>query len=64
MLTLLSQWFLVCCVLYSSAFLYGLDTTIVADVQVPIVERFGSVDKLSWLGTGFPLGSVATILPM
>ncbi|EFR04035.1 hypothetical protein MGYG_07041 [Nannizzia gypsea CBS 118893] len=58
------KWFLVCCVLYSSAFLYGLDTTIVADVQVPIVERFGSVDKLSWLGTGFPLGSVATILPI
>ncbi|EGD97384.1 hypothetical protein TESG_04795 [Trichophyton tonsurans CBS 112818] len=58
------KWFLVCCVLYSSAFLYGLDTTIVADVQVPIVERFGSVDKLSWLGTGFSLGSVATILPI
>ncbi|KAM5444973.1 hypothetical protein MferCBS31731_000429 [Microsporum ferrugineum] len=58
------KWFLVCCVLYSTIFLYGLDTTIVADVQVPIVERFGSVDKLSWLGTGFPLGSVATILPI
>jgi len=50
--------------LLSTALLYGLDTTIVADVQAPVVEHFGSIQKLSWLGTGFPLGSVATILPM
>ncbi|KAF2111582.1 MFS multidrug transporter-like protein [Lophiotrema nucula] len=55
------QWLLIAFAVYSSAFLYGLDTTIVAVVQGPVVERFGDVEKLGWLGIGFPLGSVATI---
>ncbi|KAK2863642.1 hypothetical protein FQN49_004135 [Arthroderma sp. PD_2] len=58
------RWTLAVIVLLASAFLYGLDTTIVADVQAPVVEQFGDVQKLSWLGSGFPLGSVATILPI
>jgi hypothetical protein len=56
------KWFLVLFALYSSAFLYGLDNTIVADVQVAVVEQFGSVEKIGWLGIGFPLGSIAVIL--
>ncbi len=44
--------------------LYGLDTTIAADIQPDIVKAFGQIQKLSWIGTGFPLGSVATILPI
>ncbi|KAF2011453.1 MFS general substrate transporter [Aaosphaeria arxii CBS 175.79] len=55
------QWTLIALAVYSSAFFYGLDTTIVAVVQGPIVERFGEVEKLGWLGIGFPLGSIATI---
>lgn len=55
------QWLLVVFAVYSSAFLYGLDTTIVSVVQGPVVSRFGHVEKLGWLGIGFPLGSVATI---
>ncbi|DAA73058.1 TPA_exp: Uncharacterized protein A8136_4983 [Trichophyton benhamiae CBS 112371] len=58
------SWTLAVIVLLASAFLYGLDTTIVADVQAPVIEQFGAVQKLSWLGSGFPLGSVATILPI
>ncbi|EGD88954.1 hypothetical protein H112_03871 [Trichophyton rubrum D6] len=58
------SWTLAVIVLLASSFLYGLDTTIVADVQAPVVEQFGAVQKLSWLGSGFPLGSVATILPI
>ena len=50
--------------LYSTAFLYGLDTTIAADVQPDIVKSLGEINKLTWIGTGFPLGSVATILPI
>jgi MFS family permease len=42
--------------------LYGLDNTIVADIQAPIIETFGSVEKLAWLGIGFPLGSISVIL--
>ncbi|KAF2432410.1 MFS general substrate transporter [Tothia fuscella] len=56
------KWFLICIAVYSTAFLYGLDNTIVADIQASAVETFGSVEKLGWLGIGFPLGSIATIL--
>jgi len=56
------RWFLVCVAIYSSAFLYGLDNTIVADIQAAAVETFGAVEKLGWLGIGFPLGSIATTL--
>jgi len=56
------SWLSVCTAAYSSAFLYGLDTTIVADIQPFAVQQFGGVEKLGWLGIGFPLGSVATIL--
>ena len=58
-----ARWVLVCLALYLSIFMYGLDTTIAADVQSAVVETFGSVGQLAWLGAGFPLGSVAVILP-
>ncbi|KAL7949769.1 major facilitator superfamily domain-containing protein [Trichoderma barbatum] len=44
------RWILVCISLYITCFLYGLDTTIAAD--------------LAWVGAGFPLGSVAVVLPL
>jgi hypothetical protein len=56
------RWLLVCVAIYSSALLYGLDNTIVANVQVAVIEDFGNVEKIGWLGIGFPLGSIATIL--
>ncbi|RFU78374.1 hypothetical protein TARUN_3896 [Trichoderma arundinaceum] len=56
------KWLIVCVSLYISAFLYGLDTTIAADVQGAVVEDFGHVDQLAWVGAGFPLGSVSVIL--
>ncbi|MCJ1386083.1 hypothetical protein MMC17_009208 [Xylographa soralifera] len=55
-------WVLLCVALYIMSFLYGLDNTIVADLQGDIVQEFGEVEKLGWLGIGFGLGSVATIL--
>ncbi|KAH8666976.1 major facilitator superfamily domain-containing protein [Xylariales sp. PMI_506] len=57
------RWVLVCVALYISILMYGLDTTIAADVQAAVVETYGAVDQLAWLGAGFPLGSVAVILP-
>lgn len=57
------RWILVCIALYLSTFMYGLDTTIAADVQSAVVETFGSVGKLAWLGAGFPLGFIAVGLP-
>ncbi|CAK7237970.1 hypothetical protein SBRCBS47491_010227 [Sporothrix bragantina] len=57
------RWVVICIALYLSTFMYGLDTTIAADVQSAVVETFGSVGKLAWLGAGFPLGSIAVGLP-
>ncbi|KAE9375951.1 MFS general substrate transporter [Stipitochalara longipes BDJ] len=57
------KWTLILAAIYSSCFLYGLDNTIVADIQSATVKQLGQIEKLSWLGVGFPLGSVATILP-
>lgn len=58
-----SQWFLVCVSLYTSAFICGLDSTVAADIQAPIIKTFENVDQLTWIGTGFPLGSFCAILP-
>lgn len=55
------RWFSVCVGLYLTAFLYGLDSTIAADVQGPILASLGELRLLPWVGTGFLLGSVATV---
>ncbi|KAJ6007479.1 hypothetical protein N7540_011455 [Penicillium herquei] len=55
-------WLLIVLTILSSTLLFSLDNTIVADVQSPIVEAFGDVDKLSWLGVAFALSSSATII--
>ncbi|KAI6093850.1 major facilitator superfamily domain-containing protein [Hypoxylon rubiginosum] len=56
------RWLLICIAIYTTCFLYGLDTTIAADIQGPIIETLGHVDQLAWVGAGFPLGSVCVIL--
>jgi len=58
------KWWSILFSLYAAAFLYGLDNTIVADIQPAAIETFGSVSKLAWLGIGFPLGSIASVLPV
>ncbi len=40
----------------------GLDTTIAADVQGSVYQSLGEIEKLPWIGIGFPMGSVAVIL--
>lgn len=40
----------------------GLDTTIAADIQGPILDSLGEIEKLAWVGIGFPMGSVTVIL--
>lgn len=58
------KWVLTCAAVYLTGLLYGLDTTIAADVQSSIVKSLGQIDKLTWVGAGFPLGAVAVILPL
>jgi MFS family permease len=48
--------------LYTGAFLYGLDTTIAADIQGAAYERFKNIKDLPWVGLGFPMASVSVIL--
>lgn len=54
------KWVLICAGFYFSGFLY----TIAADIQSAVIESFEDISKLSWLGSGFPLGSIATILTL
>ncbi|KAM0130367.1 hypothetical protein ACHAO1_007959 [Botrytis cinerea] len=56
------KWVVICVGFYVATFLYGLDNTIAADIQSAVLGTYGDISKLSWLGTGFPLGSIATIL--
>lgn len=58
------RWLAVCFAIYSANFLYGLDTTIVANIQPSIVNSLGHIGELAWIGVGFPLGSVAMIMPL
>ena len=58
------RWFLICFAIYSANLLYGLDTTIVADIQGAISGTFDNVAQLGWLGVGFTLGSTVLILPL
>lgn len=58
------RWILTIGALYSATLLYGLDTTIVANVQVSILKSFEHVNQLTWIGAAFPLGSVAVTLPV
>ena len=58
------KWAATCIAIYTSGLLYGLDTTITADVQPNIVKSLGGIQKLAWIGAEFPLGSVALILPI
>ena len=56
------EWILSLLGLYLGAMLYGLDTTIAADVQASVYETLGHIENLPWVGLGFPMASVAIIL--
>lgn len=58
------RWCLVCMAIFFGNILYGLDTTIAADIQASVSETFNNVTQLGWLGVGFTLGSTVAILPL
>lgn len=45
----------------STTFLFSLDNTIVANIQPSIIDDFGRVELLPWIGTGFALGTMAVL---
>jgi MFS family permease len=57
-----SKWAIAYTSILSSTFLFALDNTVMADVQPAILNRFGSIEELPWLGVGFALGGIS-ILP-
>jgi MFS family permease len=56
------KWYLTVVSILFSTFLYALDATVVADLQPVIVEEFGGIQQLSWLGVGFLLCATVTTL--
>jgi len=58
-----ASWLLVVASLISATFLWGLDGTIVADIQATFIEGFHATDKLAWNSVAFFLGAAATVLP-
>ncbi|TVY53190.1 Efflux pump DEP3 [Lachnellula cervina] len=54
------KWALVISSALTFTFLFGLDTTIVADIQPAIVSDFNSIDKLPWISVAFLLLSAST----
>lgn len=57
-----ARWLVVVLAILSSAFLFALDNTIVADIQPQIVLQFDAVDKLAWLSVSFIMAAVSTNL--
>lgn len=45
----------------STTLLFSLDNTIVANIQPSILNDFGRVELLPWIGTGFALGSMVVL---
>lgn len=45
----------------STTFLFAIDNTIVANIQPSIIDVFGHIDLMPWIGTGFGLGSMAVL---
>ncbi|KAI0007237.1 major facilitator superfamily-domain-containing protein [Xylariaceae sp. FL0662B] len=56
------KWAIAYAAMLSTTFLFSLDNTIVANIQPSIINDFGHVELLPWIGTGFALGTMA-ILP-
>ncbi|KAJ5373769.1 hypothetical protein N7517_005775 [Penicillium concentricum] len=42
----------------STTFLFALDNTIVADIQPTVLDLFGQVSLLPWIGVGFAPGTM------
>lgn len=57
------KWVATAASLYIGALIYGLDSTVVADLQPALIEQYNEFESLTWAGTGFPLGSFCSILP-
>ncbi|TIC90861.1 Efflux pump patC [Colletotrichum higginsianum] len=56
------KWAVAYSAMLSTTFLFALDNTIVANIQPAIINDFGHLELLSWIGTGFALGTMFILL--
>jgi len=54
------QWVLALIATLSSTLLFGLDTTITADIQPAVVADFQSIDRMTWISVAFLLSASST----
>ncbi|OHE97147.1 major facilitator superfamily transporter [Colletotrichum orchidophilum] len=52
------KWAVAYAAMLSTTLLFALDNTIVANIQPAIINDFGHLELLSWIGTGFALGTM------
>ncbi|KAJ6124924.1 hypothetical protein N7471_012241 [Penicillium samsonianum] len=55
------KWAIAYTSMISTTFLFALDNTIVADIQPAILDIFGQVSLLPWIGVGFALGTMCVL---
>nr|D2E9W8.1 RecName: Full=Efflux pump DEP3; AltName: Full=Depudecin biosynthesis cluster protein 3 [Alternaria brassicicola]ACZ57546.1 predicted MFS transporter [Alternaria brassicicola] len=56
------KWATAYSAMLSTTLLFALDNTIVANIQPAIINDFGHLELLSWIGTGFALGTMFILL--
>lgn len=54
------RWALVVFAVLSSTFFYGLDNTVVADIQAAVINQFDAINRLPWMSTTFLIGAAST----
>ncbi|KAF1841192.1 MFS general substrate transporter [Cucurbitaria berberidis CBS 394.84] len=56
------KWAISYSAMLSTTLLFALDNTIVANIQPAIINDFGHLELLTWVGTGFALGTMFILL--
>ncbi|KAI4668776.1 Efflux pump dep3 [Alternaria triticimaculans] len=56
------KWATAYSAMLSTTLLFALDNTIVANIQPAIIADFGHLELLTWIGTGFALGTMFILL--
>jgi MFS family permease len=56
------QWAVAYAAMLSTTLLFAIDNTIVANIQPSIINDFGHLELMSWIGTGFALGTMFILL--
>ncbi|KAF9769820.1 Efflux pump dep3 [Fusarium sp. DS 682] len=56
------RWAVAYAAMLSTTLLFAIDNTIVANIQPSIINDFGHLELLSWIGTGFALGTMFILL--